>query len=196
QVPRTSQVAILDFEGHRVPHTDGEERFDFESYRDWIALHAAIYAKRGDVGAIILNRPLWGGALALLDQPMPGIFDEQARQMGPSVERLFARSEGAAGAFSTALISKSARLLQKGANVFLYEGHALCLGMTRERAIFNSELLEKCAKAYVLAVATGQRIRRIPWFVRFIANRRLLKDEHRSAESYARGEIPAGFTAY
>ncbi len=194
--PRTSQVAILDFDGHRVPHNDGEERFDFEAYADWIALHAMVYTHRPDVGAIVLNQPPWGGALAMLEDPMPGIFDEQARQMGPQVERLLADPARSIGGHTTGLTMTSEKLLRKGANVFLYEGHALCLGMTRERAIFNSELLEKCAKAYVLALATGQRIRRIPWFVRFIANRRLLKDERRSAESYARGEIPTGFTAY
>ncbi|MCR9143702.1 MAG: class II aldolase/adducin family protein [bacterium] len=192
--PRTSQVAIFDFQAQSVPHTDGQERFDLTAFQDWVALHAEIYSNRLDVGAIVINRPEWGGALAMLDEPMPGIFDEQARQMGSRVERL---SRAQHNEREARVISDADRQrLRKGANVFLYEDHALCLGMTRERAIFNSELLEKCAKAYVLALATGQRIRRIPWFVRFIANRRLLKDEQRSAESYARGEVPTGFTAY
>lgn len=194
--PRTTQVAILDFAGDRLPHTDGEELPNFKKSQELFAIHGSIYENRPDVGAIVMNRPQWGGALALLEEPMPGIFDEQARQMGRGVERLFEATAQNNKEKAAGLTTESQKRLQSGANVFLINGHALCLGMTRERAIFTSELLEKCAKAYVLALATGQKIHRIPWFVRFIANRRLLKDERRSAESYARGEIPTGFTAY
>ena len=187
-LPRAKQVVILDFAGQPLPTEEPEAGIARLERR---RLHGGIYAARPDVGAIVLNRPLWGGALAQIQHPMPGIFDEQARQMGPRVERLPANIVTGSG-----LAPEILKILRGGANVFIYEEHALCLGMTRERAIFNSELLEKCAKAYVLALATGQPIRRIPWFVRFIAHRRLLKDERRSAAAYARGEIPTGFTAY
>ncbi len=143
-------------------------------------IHATIYRMRPDVGAVVRNRPRWGSVLHDVKQPMPAIFDEQARQMGASVERLDGRLQR----------------LRRGANVFLYGGDVLCLGMTRDRSVFTCELLEKCAEAYVLATATGRRLRRIPWFVRLIAGRRLLKDERKSAAAYARGEVPTGFTAY
>ena len=157
------------------------------------SFHAALYQLRPDVGAVVRYHPEWGGALGALPEAMPGIFDEQVRQMGRRVEHL---------AFANRRFdARAQKQLASGANVFLLHvseraGEVLALGMTRERAVFNCELLEKCAKAYVLARATGLRVRRVPWFVRFIANRRLLKDEQRSAESYARGEIPTGFTAY
>jgi xylulokinase len=34
------------------------------------------------------------------------------------------------------------------------------------------------------------------WFVRFVAGRRLQRDERRAAEAFARGESPCGITAY
>jgi ribosomal protein L39E len=68
--------------------------------------------------------------------------------------------------------------------------------MTCERVLFNTELYEKCAQAFLLARASGNRIRRIPLWVRLIANRRLLKDERRAAESYRKGRFPETITAY
>jgi hypothetical protein len=68
--------------------------------------------------------------------------------------------------------------------------------MTCERVLFNTELYEKCSLAYLLAKASGGRIGHIPFWVRMIANRRLLKDERRAAASYRIGRIPEGISAY
>jgi len=72
----------------------------------------------------------------------------------------------------------------------------LCLGMTLERLVFNAELLEKCAQAYLLARATGLAVRRIPWLVRLVATGRLRRDQRRAAASYARGEAPGRVAGY
>lgn len=72
----------------------------------------------------------------------------------------------------------------------------LSLGMTRDRVLFNAELYEKCAQAYLLAKTCSPRISRIPRWVRFIATRRLLKDERMASASYRDGRIPEGNTAY
>jgi hypothetical protein len=68
--------------------------------------------------------------------------------------------------------------------------------MTRDRVIFNTELYEKCAQAYVLASACDSRIERIPLWVRLIATRRLFKDEALASASYRNGRIPKGMKAY
>jgi hypothetical protein len=68
--------------------------------------------------------------------------------------------------------------------------------MTCERAVFNTELLEKCAQAYVIAKASGTRLRAIPGWVRMIANRRLLHDERNAAARYLNGQLPESTTAY
>lgn len=88
------------------------------------------------------------------------------------------------------------KAFRRGANAALLGERLLCLGMTCDRVLFNTELYEKCARAYVLAKATGNRIWLIPQRVRLIANRRLLKDERRPAASYRKGSIPEGTKAY
>jgi hypothetical protein len=68
--------------------------------------------------------------------------------------------------------------------------------MTCDRVLFNTELYEKCAQAYVIAKASDRRISLIPPWVRLIANRRLLKDEESASASYRDGRIPEGINAY
>ena len=63
----------------------------------------------------------------------------------------------------------------------------LCLGMTCDRVLFNTELFEKCAHAYVIARACGSRITRIPFWVQMIANHRLLKDEAVASRELSHG---------
>jgi ribulose-5-phosphate 4-epimerase/fuculose-1-phosphate aldolase len=152
------------------------------------SLHATIYRERPDVGAIAHITPRWSSALHALERPMPGIFDEQVRQLGRSLQKLpYEAPVLGCGALA---------LLKCHDNAFLFGEGLLCLGVTRDRVVFNAELLEKCAKAYLLAVATGRPVGTVPLLVREIAHRRMLKDQRKSAAAYARGEVPAGFTAY
>ena len=140
-------------------------------------VHAAAYAARRDVGAIAVGGAAFGRCLADFGGAMPQAFDEQARHlgaMGPAVAEW--RQLGSS--------------LRRGGNVLLLQGHPMCLGMTAMRLALNAELFEKCAKAYVLAVAGGGRVRPLPWIVRFVANRRLYKDERRAALRFAQG-LPA-----
>lgn len=170
---KPAQVEIIDWEAATDP-----ER----------SLHATIYRSRPDAGAIAHLHPQWASALRLLDRPMPGIFDEQVRQLGRSLQRL---------PYSEPVLGREAiALLKDHDSAFLYGDGVLCLGVTRDRVIFNAELLEKCAKAFVLASATGRKVGTVPLFVREIAHSRMLKDQKKAAAAYARGEVPTGFTAY
>ena len=140
--------------------------------------HRAFYQDRPDVGAILVASPPWAGALDLVPREMPGLFDEQVRHLGRKVAR-----------FSPAA-------LKGGDNAFLLGDSVLCLGMTLDRLVFNAELLEKCAKAFILAHSTGVRLTTVPWWVRLIAGRRLLRDERFAAECYAEGKVPVFKSAY
>lgn len=158
-------------------------------------LHAAIYRARPDVGAILFSRQDWGSSLNQGTEPMPGIFDEQVRQLGRSVAPLKGVPQQIStfrGNLGAATLSQ----LRAGEQIFLVSGGLLILGHTVERVVFNAELVEKCAKAYLIARATGLAVKKVPLYVRIIANMRLHKDQKRSAASYAAGEIPAGFKAY
>jgi ribulose-5-phosphate 4-epimerase/fuculose-1-phosphate aldolase len=146
-----------------------------------LRMHASIYRHRPDVGAILTSCLPWCFWLARSGM-MPAVFDEQVRYLGPQVERLPSLgTELTAGAIAT---------LKRGANAFLLDQETICLGLTAERALLNAELLEKCAQAYILASLTRHPVGSIPFYVRFIAARRLLRDEKRAAEAYARGELP------
>ena len=68
--------------------------------------------------------------------------------------------------------------------------------MTCDRVLFNTELYEKCAQAYVIAKASGNQIGFIPVWVRLIANHRLLRDERHAAECYRNGCIPENMNSY
>jgi ribulose-5-phosphate 4-epimerase/fuculose-1-phosphate aldolase len=86
--------------------------------------------------------------------------------------------------------------LNGGGNIAIHGEQCVCIGTTPERVVFNAELFEKCAKAFVVAEASGQRIQKVPRWVRFIADGRLRKDQKRAADSYAAGRIPEGMNAY
>ena len=68
--------------------------------------------------------------------------------------------------------------------------------MTAMRLALNAELFEKCAKAYVLAVAGGGRVRALPCIVRWVANRRLGKDQQRAAARLLQGLLPEESKGY
>lgn len=142
--------------------------------------HAAVYRTRSDVGAVIVAHTPWGTRLARLRVAMPAIFDEQIRQLGPAV---------------TAWGSES-RALARGDNAFTHGEGIICLGTTADRAVFNLELLEKCAQSFVLAHLTGVSIGQVPRWVQWIAGGRLKKDQRRAAAAFARGEYPALATGY
>ncbi|MBV8665733.1 MAG: class II aldolase/adducin family protein [Burkholderiaceae bacterium] len=151
-----------------------------------LAVHLTVYRERADVGTVLLNRQPWAAALHELGSVMPGVFDEQIRHLGRSVERL-----------DDALATTGSRAhLGSGANAFVLPGQVLCLGTMLDRAVFNAELLEKCAKAYVLAASTGMKVGKIPWLVRWIANGRLMKDERNAAAQFASGKMPVFSSAY
>jgi hypothetical protein len=151
-------------------------------------LHASIYRERADVGAVAISSPKGARVLAAYGGRLPPLFDEQVRHLGSSIGPLPDQEK-----VHRDILRKAFR---SGANAALLGERLLCLGMTCERALFNTELFEKCAQAYVIAKASGNRMGFIPLWVRLIANRRLLKDERRAATSYRKGQIPEGTMAY
>jgi ribulose-5-phosphate 4-epimerase/fuculose-1-phosphate aldolase len=153
-----------------------------------LSVHAVTYRLRDDAGAILTAQPAWGSRLGQLPEPMPAVFDEQARQLGSRVERLTLQGWD--------LGRDGTKILLRRANAFLLGSGVLVAGYALERAVLNADLLEKCAKAYILARLTGGRIGSIPWLVRTIAGGRLRKDQRRAAEAWARGEAPGRFSTY
>jgi ribulose-5-phosphate 4-epimerase/fuculose-1-phosphate aldolase len=147
------------------------------------AVHATAYAQRADIGAIVRGGGHFGLLLAKFGGALPQVFDEQARYIGPMPPAL----DGDEG-LGLALGTPGSALILRGA--------PLLWGTTPRRLALNGELFEKCAKAYVLAMATGGRIRSLPWWVRRFANGRLLKDQRAAALAFGRGEQPVESKGY
>jgi len=151
------------------------------------ALHGSIYLERQDAGAIAISSPRGGRLLAKSGGFLPPIFDEQVRHLGRM---------GAAIGEKDLSRRRIRKAFGRGANAALLGERLLCIGVTVERVVFNTELFEKCAQAYVIAKASGIRTGVIPAWVRLIANRRLLRDERKAAASYLNGQFPERTTAY
>ncbi|KAB7763194.1 hypothetical protein [Xanthomonas maliensis] len=146
-------------------------------------LHAQVYAQRGDVGAVAWSAGVFGHCLVEVGGLLPQVFDEQARHLGPMPA-------------PTALDAAAAALAGAVGNAVLVAGRPLCVATSARRLALNIELFEKCAKAYVLAAATGAPTGVLPWWVRRIANGRLRKDQRRAVAAFASGELPVESTSY
>ncbi len=141
------------------------------------AMHAAVYQARPDVQAVIHTHQVYASTLALIDAPIPALFDEQVRYLGRSVE-IIPYAPSGTGWLKNNVRSK----LRNGHNAYILQNHgALILGPDAGRAVDNLALLEKCALTYLLALCTGRKVSRIPLAVREIAFARLRKDEKRLA---------------
>jgi hypothetical protein len=145
-------------------------------------LHASAFGARDDVCALASGGGPFGLGLADFGGTLPGVFDEQVRHLGRMPPSQAGSGLGPA--------------LAPGGNVVLAQGRPLVLGMTGARLALNAELFEKCAKAYVLAVAAGGKVRPLPWIVRHVANGRLMKDERRAALRVRQGLLPEETKGY
>jgi L-ribulose-5-phosphate 4-epimerase len=137
------------------------------------SMHAAIYQARPDVNAIVHTHQVYASALALIDAPIPALFDEQARFLGRSVEIIPYAPSG-----TKLLKNKIAKRIKNHHNAYIIQNHgALCFGHDMERAINNVEILEKCSLAYLLALCAERRVTKIPLAVREIAFAKLRADQ-------------------
>jgi hypothetical protein len=105
---------------------------------------------------VAISSPKGLRMLAYYGGQLPPIFDEQVRHIGLPTEVLDEKEAPAE------MVRKTFR---KGANAVLLGARLICLGMTCDRVLFNTELYEKCARAYVIAKASGNRIGSIPMWV-------------------------------
>lgn len=153
-----------------------------------IQRHMAVYMARADVGAVALGGGAFGRMLGNFGGRLPQLFDEQARHLGATAVPMVRRADD--------LQTHAQRCLTTGGNVWVADEGVLVFGNTVHRLVLNAELLEKCAKAYVLALATGERLHTLPWWVCRIANGRLKKDQKRAAEQFALGKLPEEVKGY
>jgi ribulose-5-phosphate 4-epimerase/fuculose-1-phosphate aldolase len=166
-------VCVLDFELNVL---EGERQPSVES-----SLHGAVYQARSDVNAVVHTHQVYASALAVLNAPIPALFDEQARFLGRSVEVIPYGPSGTV--FLKRRVVKAIKSLN---NAYIMKNHGvLCFGHYLERAAHNVEILEKCAHAYLMALCTGRKVNKIPLAIREIAYAKLRSDQKKAA----RGEV-------
>lgn len=161
----SGDICILD---HKLKPLEGGLKPSVES-----AFHARIYQARPDVNAIIHTHQVYTSALAIMKAEIPSLFDEQVRYLGKTV-RIIPYAPSGTGM----LAKKIGRLVRDHNNAYIMQNHgALCFGESMQQAIYNVEILEKCAIAYLLTLCAEKKGTRIPVAVREIAFAKLRKDQ-------------------
>lgn len=162
-------ICVLDFDLHPL---EGTRTPSVES-----AMHAAIYQVREDVNAVIHTHQVYPSTLAIINAPIPALFDEQVRFLGRTVEIIPYAPSG------TGMLKKTiAKNIGNHHNAYIMANHgALLFGHDLERAMHNVEVLEKCALAYLLAICTEKKVSKIPLLVREVAFAKLRKDQKKVA---------------
>jgi hypothetical protein len=148
------------------------------------ALHGRVYQLRPDAGALASISTKTSRELARRGVRVPIVFDEQARHIGE--------------AWPNVAITRLPQALAGGANAGLVDGRLLLLGVTPSRMIYNAELFEKSACAYLLARGDEpyRKTHLVPWWVRMIAGRRLRRDQALAARCHAAGREAPELVAY
>ena len=122
------------------------------------AMHVGIYKHRTDVNAIVHTHQTYASILAVIDEPIPPLFDEETKEFGPVVETIPYAISG-----SQDLVRNVIDKLSNNCHCYILQNHgALNLGRNIEHAWKNTELLEKVSKIYYAAMVTGREISTLP----------------------------------
>jgi ribulose-5-phosphate 4-epimerase/fuculose-1-phosphate aldolase len=121
-------------------------------------LHSVIYQKRPDVNAVVHTHQIYGSVFAVINTPLPALFDEVSFSLGQMIEIIPYALSG-----STELAHNVGEKLSNNANAYIIQNHGiLALGKNLDKAILHAELLEKVAHIYCLALSTGKQISTLP----------------------------------
>ena len=125
-------ICVLDFD---LQPLAGERKPSVES-----GMHGAIYQARGDVNAIIHTHQVYPSTLAILNLPIPALFDEQVRFLGRSVDVIPYAPSG------TGMLKNTvARHVSNHNNAYIMANHgALLFGHDLE-AVHNVKCWRDCA---------------------------------------------------
>ena len=121
-------------------------------------MHIGIYTHRTDVNAIVHTHQAYASILAVIDTPIPSLFDEETKEFGPVVETIPYAISG-----SKDLVQNVIQKLGNKCHCYILQNHgALNLGRDIDHAWKNTELLEKVSKIYYAALLTGKEISLLP----------------------------------
>lgn len=121
-------------------------------------LHGIIYQNRPDVNAVVHTHQIYGSVFAVLNMPIPALFDEVSWALGQIIDVIPYALSG-----SAELAANVGSKLANKAKAYIIQNHGiLALGSTLDQAILHAELLEKVAHIYCLALSTGKPVTTLP----------------------------------
>ena len=145
-----SDICVMDFDLNRI---DGDLPPSSET-----GMHVGIYQTRNDAGAVVHTHQAFASIFALINQPIPALFDEVCLAIGETVDVVPYAFSG-----TPELVEKVRQTIVNDCNCFIMQNHgALNIGKTLAQAWKNAELLEKTAQAYYHALSTGKSVTRLP----------------------------------
>lgn len=110
------------------------------------AVHAAIYAARPDVAAVVHAHPVYACVLAVRGTPLPALLDEVEPVLGGEVAVADYVPSG-----QPALGEAAVRALGGRHGVILARHGTVTVGRDLEEAFYRLEVLERAAQVHVLA---------------------------------------------
>lgn len=144
------EVCVVDFDLNRIA---GDLAPSIET-----AMHVGVYRSRSDVGAVVHTHQAYASVFALINQPIPALFDEVVLSIGEAVDVVPYAISG-----TPALVEQVTQTVANGCHCFIMQNHgALNLGENLEEARKHAELLEKTAQAYYRALTTGKPVTTLP----------------------------------
>jgi L-ribulose-5-phosphate 4-epimerase len=143
-------ICILDFDQQPI---EGERKPSVEA-----GFHLIVYKNRPEINAVVHTHQVYASIFAILNRPIPSLFDEVTMHLGQSVEVIPYALSG-----SSDLIDNVVSKLGNQSNAYLIQNHgALNLAKTLDQAWLNVELLEKTARIYYGALSIGGEVSHIP----------------------------------
>lgn len=121
-------------------------------------MHSVIYQKRPDINAIVHTHQTYGSVFAILNMPIPALFDEVFWALGETIEVVPYALSG-----SHELAANADAKLSNNAYAYIIQNHGiLALGKSMDKALLHAELVEKIAQIYYLALSTGKPVNILP----------------------------------
>ena len=151
-VLEVDDIAIVSMSGELI---DGPKKPTSE-----LRTHLRVYETRADCGAIIHTHSPYVTALSMLRKPLPVVIDEMAVWLGgevPIAEYGFTGTDE--------LADNVASKLGDCAGVILANHGNICVGKTLDGAFHVAQVMESCARAYVIALGAGEPVTLPDWAI-------------------------------
>jgi len=139
----TDDIQIVAFDGQTV---EGNLRPSTET-----TMHIGIYRARNNVNAIIHTHSVYASAVSVAGHDIPPILEDQVAFLGGEIKLARYALSGS----RELAVNATAALGDRNA-VLLANHGAIGTGRTMHDAFTNCELIEKTARIYLLALATGK----------------------------------------